>query len=280
MVIAFIGSVFSPYYAAARRRGVADPLDHCALNVVLYQRAAARWAMTERRRASVGRTADSLAIGPSSVAWDGNDLHIEIRETAVPLPRPLHGRVRVRPAALADRTFALDAAGRHLWQPIAPQARVEVAFHRPALAWSGSGYVDSNFGSRPLAHDFAKWSWARAETGEGSAVTYDVDRRDGTACALALTFDRHATAHPFPAPGMVQLRPTAWGIERPVRADPHHSPTLIRTLEDAPFYARSAISTRWAGRPLIALHESLSLGRFERRWVQSLLPFRMPRALR
>ena len=35
-IIAFIGSVFSPYYAWARRRGPADPLNHCALNVALY----------------------------------------------------------------------------------------------------------------------------------------------------------------------------------------------------------------------------------------------------
>ena len=32
-IIAFIGSVFSPYYAWAGRR---DPLDHCAFNVALY----------------------------------------------------------------------------------------------------------------------------------------------------------------------------------------------------------------------------------------------------
>src|SRR3954447_922122 len=29
-VIAFVGSVFSPYYALARRRGAGDPHDHCA----------------------------------------------------------------------------------------------------------------------------------------------------------------------------------------------------------------------------------------------------------
>jgi hypothetical protein len=42
-VIAFIGSVFSPYYAWARRRGhgLADPLNHCALNVALYATPAA-----------------------------------------------------------------------------------------------------------------------------------------------------------------------------------------------------------------------------------------------
>ena len=32
-VIAFVGSVFSPYYAWTGRR---DPLNHCAVNVALY----------------------------------------------------------------------------------------------------------------------------------------------------------------------------------------------------------------------------------------------------
>ena len=48
-LIAFLGSVFSPYYAWARRRGPSDPLRHCALNVALYG-PRKRWAMTERAR--------------------------------------------------------------------------------------------------------------------------------------------------------------------------------------------------------------------------------------
>ena len=35
-LIAFVGSVFSPYYAWARGRGRANPDDHCALNVAIY----------------------------------------------------------------------------------------------------------------------------------------------------------------------------------------------------------------------------------------------------
>ena len=35
-IIAFIGSVFSPYYAWSRARGHGDPYNHCALNVSLY----------------------------------------------------------------------------------------------------------------------------------------------------------------------------------------------------------------------------------------------------
>ena len=37
-IIAFIGSVFSPYYALARRNGPADPLNHCAINVAIYRK--------------------------------------------------------------------------------------------------------------------------------------------------------------------------------------------------------------------------------------------------
>jgi carotenoid 1,2-hydratase len=37
-IIAFIGSVFSPYYKWARRKREADPMEHCALNVSLYGR--------------------------------------------------------------------------------------------------------------------------------------------------------------------------------------------------------------------------------------------------
>jgi carotenoid 1,2-hydratase len=37
------------------------------------------------------------------------------------------------------------------------------------------------------------------------------------------------------------------------------------------------IATRLLGEPVNAMHESLSLDRFRKRWVQSLLRFRMPR---
>ncbi len=53
-IIAFIGSVFSPYYAWARRHGPADPANHCALNVALYGPRGKRWCMTER---GAGRSA-------------------------------------------------------------------------------------------------------------------------------------------------------------------------------------------------------------------------------
>ena len=53
-----------------------------------------------------------------------------------------------------------------------------------------------------------------------------------------------------------------------------------RTLEDTPFYARSLLATTLLGERVTAVHESLSMLRFRQRWVQVLLPFRMPRRAR
>ena len=50
----------------------------------------------------------------------------------------------------------------------------------------------------------------------------------------------------------------------------------LRTLEDTPFYARSLL-TDGTQAPGLVIHETLSLDRFGSNWVQSLLPFRMPR---
>ena len=119
-IIAFIGSVFSPYYAWARRRdGLADPANHCSLNVALYGRPR-RWAMTERGRGALVRDADQLAIGPSRLHWRGDHLEIEIAEVTAPLPSRIRGTVRVHPGALTGRCFTLDDAGHHHWSPIAP----------------------------------------------------------------------------------------------------------------------------------------------------------------
>jgi carotenoid 1,2-hydratase len=37
------------------------------------------------------------------------------------------------------------------------------------------------------------------------------------------------------------------------------------------------VASQLLGQPVVAMHESLSLDRFRSRWVQMLLPFRMPR---
>jgi carotenoid 1,2-hydratase len=272
-LIAFIGSVFSPYYAWANRKIPAPAEQHCAMNVALYQRRGGHWAMTERGAKRLQRSADTLRIGPSALHWDSATLTAEIEERCAPIPRRLHGRITIRPQIRQNDVFFLDAGKRHRWQPIAPVASVDVTFDAPEIAWSGEAYFDSNDGDVPLAEDFSTWQWARM----GNKILYDVEYPDGARQDLALDIGPDGTATRFLAPPAQQLPATLWRMQRAVRGDSGRDVRLIKTLEDAPFYARSMIASQIAGEQLTGVHESLSLRRFSAPWVRALLPFRMPR---
>lgn len=283
-LIAFVGSVFSPYYAWARRRGRAEPGNHCALNVALYGTGAGgprRWTLTERGRKALEPTEGRLGIGPSALIWDGKGLTVEIDERAAPLPYPVRGRVRLHPLAITERDFVLDGRegdGRHRWWPIAPRCRIEVELHAPRLAWKGTGYFDMNAGSEPLERGFHSWDWSRADEDRASLILYDTRGNDGSARSLALRADDQGRVEDFLAPPPSPLPKTAiWRVRRGTRSDVDWPARVSQTLEDTPFYARSVVRSRLRGRPVVAVHESLSLQRFAAPWVQVLLPFRMPR---
>lgn len=229
--------------------------------------------MTERGAGAVAREADTLRIGPSHLVWSGDALHVHIDEIAVPLPRRVRGSVRFHPAALPGHAFALDAAGRHVWTPLAPLGRVEVALERPALRWSGAGYLDANHGAAPLEQDFSRWDWSCARLRDGAAVLYDAEPRDAPRRGLALRFDRHGGCEPFTPPPRTDLPRSRWRMARGTRG----GADIRAVLEDAPFYARTLIGAHLLGEDTVAVHESLSLDRFRQPWVQALLPFRMPR---
>ncbi len=273
-IIAFVGSVFSPYYKASGRQA---PENYCALNVSLNGPRGAAWAMTERGRASVARDAATLAIGPSALHWDGACLTIDIDEVSAPLPYRVRGQVRVYPAQIGATGFHLDPAGRHRWHPVAPRARVEVAMAAPAISWSGSGYFDSNFGEESLEEGFVDWHWSRAHLARDVAVLYEGTRRSGQPFELALRMDRAGNWEDVVPPPSAALARSAWGISRITRADRGARPKVTRTWIDAPFYARSALDTTLFGERICAVHESLSLNRFRAPVVQMMLPFRMPR---
>lgn len=274
-IIAFVGSVFSPYYKLSGR---GDPGNHCAINVSLTGPRAGAWAMTERGRARVTRDADTFAVGPSALHWDGDALTIALDEVSAPLPYRVRGTVKVRPHAIGTTAFALDPVAMHRWHPVAPRARVEVAMTHPDTRWSGEGYFDSNFGDEPLEAGFDDWHWARAHLREDVAVLYEGRRRGGDPFELALRFDRQGRWHDVAPPPRAALPRTGWLVERVTRADAGTVPRVRKTWIDAPFYARSALDTRLFGEPAVAVHESLSLRRFRSPVVLSMLPYRMPRA--
>ncbi len=276
-VIAFLGSVFSPYYAWRRARAPTDPLDHCAMNVAIYRAGGSRWAMTERRKPAVYRDAATLGIGPSTLKWNGQSFQFTLDEVAVPVPARLRGTITLHPAALPERTFALTAEGSHHWSPVAPVARVEVDFSSPRVRWQGAAYMDMNSGDAPLETGFTYWHWSRAAREDATLLLYDTNDSDGRSQSLALRCRRSGEIEPFDAPPTAILPSTRWRLARATRAETGAA-GVVRTLEDAPFYARSLIDTKLLGRTGPAMHESLSLTRFRQRWVQCLLPFRMPRS--
>jgi len=275
VVIAFVGSVFSPYYYAARSRGPADPENHVAINVGLYRSNGKLWAMTERSRNALARDADTFGVGPSHVGWQGADLHIDIDERSMPLGRRLKGRIVVRPQSLNERQFVLDDEGRHTWQPVAPLAQIDVDFERPSWHWHGDAYVDTNAGQRPLEQDFRSWHWSRGNRAGYALINYAVTDTAARERSLSLAFDAGGNHEQLSVPPLVDLPDSGWRIRR--QAQDGAAPVVERTLEDTPFYARSLLLVDERGESLRIMHESLSLERFRKTWVRTLLPFRMPR---
>ncbi len=237
--------------------------------------------MTERSRGAVTQERDALSIGPSSVRWTGEALEIAIEErdkrVGIPWRRMVRGTVRLFPEALNPVSYALDPQARHVWHCLAPRARIEVVMENPALRWSGRAYLDSNRGNESLEEGFRVWHWSRAHLREGAVVCYEGERRDGSHFASALRFDKAGRPQQAELPLTAPLPSTLWKMERKTRADRGHA-SVVRTWEDAPFYARSTLASRLYGEQVVVVQESLDMRRFESPIVQFMLPYRMPRA--
>ena len=276
-IIAFVGSVFSPYYAWDRQRKITQPDNYCALNVALYNKQAARWAMTERGAQHCQRDEKQFTIGPSQLRWEDNTLVIDIDEIAVPLPRRVRGQVRVQADTWFDFSTPIDSAGKHRWGPLAPSARVVVDLQQPAQQWTGHAYLDSNEGDEPIDRSCHEWDWSRSLMKDGStAVIYDIQGKTSAQDKLlALRFMPDGTVNHFQAPPRQQLSPTAWRIQRRMRSEA--SVQVKDQLEDTPFYHRALLQSSLMGETVQSFHETLYMPRLVSPLVQAMLPWRMPR---
>lgn len=291
VVIALLGNPFSPSYARARDAGAPPPaLRFSALNVALYGPRGSLWALDERV-AQRPASDHELVLGNSAMRWDADRLVVDFSETTAPWRKPFRGRVVLIPEILGrvadtgavggDAALSLDAAGRHLWWPVAPAARVHVELDVPRVRFSGHGYHDANAGDVPLEDDFVGWSWSRARgRGGRPLLAYDVVPRRGSPRAVAFAVERDGTAAAIGDVPSAPLPTTRWLVRRQARADAGHRPQVVRSLEDTPFYARALVRTRIAGDDVIAVHEALSLDRLRTRWVRFLLGYRMGEARR
>ncbi len=233
--------------------------------------------MTERGIASVDRTPTHIVIGPSRVALEGERLMIEINEWTAPLPRRLTGTITIDLGPVFHASHRLDLQGRHHWQPIAPLAEASVSFDRPELHWKGRAYVDMNTGSEPLEAGFQSWTWSRQTNGASMRILYDVELRDGIQRGLALEYRKDGSILPLDPEPVQRLPGTGWRVARSTRAPAWAPARIVQTLEDTPFYSRSLLGFDGGGSEAKAVNESVDLDRFASRWVQMLLPFKMPR---
>ena len=244
------------------------------MNVALRADGSSRWALTERGRGAVARSADHVAVGSSEMTWQGDDLVVRIDERSAPWRERVRGTIRLVPLAHSELIVDLDPGGLHTWSPRIPIARVEVDFEEPRVRFRGTGYFDMNQGAGPLEDTFASWSWSRVSDGRRVAIAYDVAMRDGASRARTFAGLHGQALLPRPHEAVVELPTTRFGLPRAVRGEAGPM-TLVRTLEDGPFYARSVVSTTLDGSRAMGMHETVSLDRFRSAWVKFLVPFRM-----
>ena len=270
-VIAFIGSVFSPYYFRSRSRGATPAEEHVSLNVILYGPSKSRWCMTERGAAALDQSSSCLSIGPSAVHLTDTGVTIQIDERATPFGQRVQGTVQLRFQRAVETCFELDDAGEHWWW-LRRRWRRWTWMARPALKWAGSAYMDSNFGARPIETDSHLELVPRTPGGEGCQIHHDTQLAGGGSKHLSLSIDEAGALQRETFPALILPKGPIWRVERPSRL-PASERMSIKTLEDTPFYTRSQIRVNEQE----FMHESLDLRRFCQPWVQTLLPFRMPR---
>lgn len=279
--IVFVGTTFSPSYFGAR---LASPLpvaaeDFCAVNLALYGDHRA-WVLTEYSRDAVERSPSQLRVGGSTLGWRDGSLVLTVDESTVSFRgqagTPVRGVIRMTPAALGPRTpLLLSESGQHRWWPVAPLGQLQVDLDEPRVRFSGSGYHDANMGHEPIEKGFRAWTWSRSLGGRSCGVLYDVHRRDGSRTCFGQRFAKGAPVELLEAPRHQRLPPTLWLLGRRTRTDADSRARVLRTLENAPFYARTLIETTLAGERTLAMHEALDLDRFTTPIVQRMLPYKI-----
>ncbi len=283
-----VGFVFSPSYAAARRLGRADPTAHVAVNVVVHDRhRRVVWAMNERGSDARRASRHALTLGRSQLSCDekGVSVALDEPETAFFGRKKGHLVGTLRLDAEQGAAPSVKLADGHAWRAFIPSGRIRVELPSHGISFGGDGYLDANRGVEPLERAFSKWSWVRRRRGDRVDVVYDVHPRQGERRAFLLSGDRHHVAVSEVAHVRTRAtQRTGFGLEidslevggaPSSRRPPSRifvEPTVV--IDDTPFYARYRI----AGGE--GLGETLDLDRFENRFVQHLLGYRIHRERR
>jgi len=272
-IIAFIGSVFSPWYSWSGRK---NPHNHCSLNIVTYGKGG-RWTMTERNEGSIGLSSNNFQIGPSDVFWNGKSLDITFREITIPHLDILEGSISIFPENMTDIEVLLKPDGTHIWRPFAPISRIQVETNKKGWKWEGNAYLDGNFGTRALEQDFSYWTWSRLPFKQHTITFYDAELKNGDNTNIALKFGKDGSINIIDPPPLKKVKRTNWLLKRVARSDNDFAPFQNKRLLDSPFYSRSELVTKINGEKTVGIHEALDMGRFTNPFIQPLLCAKIPR---
>ncbi|MDP2273229.1 MAG: carotenoid 1,2-hydratase [Archangium sp.] len=250
VVIFMIGSLFSPRYSSALRKG-ASPRQHAAVNFALYEKGVRRqWVLSEYQ--DVTAEGQTLKIGESTLhARSDGSLVVQVIDTTAIWGKPVEARLELTPEGPGHAPIRLVEGLDHWWQPIAPRARATLTMPKLGLKLEGRGYHDGNHGEVPLGSDLRGWDWVRSHASERTTITY---RPWNAAASWQVAVDENSVAV-----NQVSLPPapssrTAWGLSVPKLQE-------SRLLESSPFYARLE-----SGRD--TLGEAADFQRFHSPWIR------------
>ena len=194
VLIWFAGLPFSPDYLTEHEKGrKPQALDHAALFAAVYRdgrQIAYALNRHDRSQFEASRNEPSVRVGGSAARWNAEAGRFDL-SLDVPLRiggDRLRGELTFTPS-IAPEALGFGCGGgsdEHVWNPIAPTCHVGGEFSLHALGeilcaerFRGRGYVDHNYGSRPLTEGIERWHWGRAHFGDTAVVFYQNEPEHG-----------------------------------------------------------------------------------------------------
>ncbi|HYI03118.1 carotenoid 1,2-hydratase [Hyalangium sp.] len=266
--IFMVGSLFSPRYSVAARRG-GLPREHCSVNFALYHRGVRRrWVLSEypvMEQESPSR----LRIGHSTLSYEGKKVRMEVDERTAPWGCRVRARLVLEPLTPSGDEVQLVPGLPHWWQPMAPRARAWLEVDTEGVRAEGLGYHDTNHGEEPLGGRLSGWHWSRTHGEQETAVDYLLP---GGAAPVRVTAGPWGVRCERGSRGeAVPTERTGWGLRVPRHLRAGNTVVGVpRLLESSPFYAR--VEARQEG--LDTLGEVADFRRFHSPLIRWMAHFR------
>jgi carotenoid 1,2-hydratase len=235
VAIFMVGSLFSPRYSVAARRG-GLPREHCAVNFALYHQGVRQcWVLSEYPVLEQAHC--QLRIGGSTLSYEEGRVRMEVEERTAPWGRPVRARLVLEPMTPLGDEVQLVPGLPHWWQPMAPRARARLEVLTEGLALEGMGYHDTNRGEELLGERLPGWHWSRTHGAHETVVDYVLP--DGVAPVKVKAGPRGVRCERGPREEALPTELTGWGLRVPRHLRVGN--TVVgapRLLESSPFYAR------------------------------------------